>query len=51
MGSYFLGGGHPPVPGSGYGLRMAYTGDDTLAVSAGEIILPNRQQGDDPGGG
>lgn len=28
-------------PGSGYGLALAYTDDDTLAVSAGEIILPN----------
>ena len=29
-------------PGNGYGLSLSATDDDTLAVSAGEIILPNR---------
>lgn len=31
-------------PGSGYGLNLSYTDDDTLAVSAGEIVLPNRSK-------
>lgn len=31
-------------PGSGYGLAITYSNDDTLAVSAGEIVLPNRSK-------
>lgn len=43
--SYFLRGAQGySFPGSGYGLRLSYTDDDTLAVSAGEIILPNRSK-------
>lgn len=31
-------------PGNGYGLSLSATNDDTLAVSAGEIVLPNRNK-------
>lgn len=40
---YFLHGARGyTFPGNGYGLSLSATDDDTLAVSAGEIILPNR---------
>lgn len=43
--SYFIRGAQGyQFPGNGYGLKLAYSNDDTLAVSAGEIILPNRSK-------
>lgn len=43
--SYFIRGARGyNFPGSGYGLAVTYSNDDTLAVSAGEIVLPNRSK-------
>ena len=40
--SYFIRGAQGyRFPGSGYGLTLSHADDDTIAVSAGEIILPN----------